>query len=79
MHLLNTWSYQLQTLQLHRSHDVEDKALCDLDIGSGLNQVFLVNAFPPKLLDSFSSFKVCRCIGHMMKRILGNVSCLSMT
>ena len=29
----------------------QDNASCDLDLGSRLNQIFLVNAFPPKPLD----------------------------
>ena len=50
MHLLNNWLWQLQTLQVHvhRSHDVESSASCDLDLG---NEIILVNAFPPKQLD----------------------------
>ena len=32
---------------LHRSHDVEDNALCNL--GPRSSQIFLVNVFPPKL------------------------------
>ena len=51
MHPLNHWPLQLQTLQVHRSHDVEGNASCDLDLGSGSNQIFLVNALPPKPLD----------------------------
>ena len=55
MHLLNHWPYQFQTLQVHRSHDVEGNASCDLDIGSRFNQIFLANAFPPKPLDIAAS------------------------
>ena len=47
---LNHWPKRLQTLQLHRSHDVEGNALSDLDLGLRSNQIFLVNAFPLKLL-----------------------------
>ena len=45
MHLLSHRPYQLQTLQVLRSHDVEGNALCDLS-----NQMFPVNALPPKPL-----------------------------
>ena len=41
--LLNCWTYQLQTLQVHRSYDVE--VLGNIQI-----IYFLVNASPPKLL-----------------------------
>ena len=51
MHLLNHWLYQLQTLRVHRSYDVEGNASCDLDLGSMSNQIFLVNALPAKPLD----------------------------
>ena len=74
MHLLYRCTLQLQTLQVHRSHDVEGNASCDLDLGLRSNQTFLVNAFPPKLLDIETSY-----FGHMMLRILGNVSCVSLT
>ena len=40
---------------IHRSHDVEGNASCNLDPGSRLNQIFLVNAFPPKPLDIAAS------------------------
>ena len=50
MHLFKHWPYQLQTLQVHRSHNVEGNALCDLGLGSRSNQIFLV-AFPSKPLD----------------------------
>ena len=46
MHLLNHWPQQLQTLQVHRSHDVE---------GNASNQILLVIAFPPKMLDIAAS------------------------
>ena len=55
MHLLKHWPKQLQTLQAHRSHDVEGNASCDLDLGSRSNKIFLVNAFPPKPLDIAAS------------------------
>ena len=40
-------------LQVHRSHDEEDNASCDLDLWS--NQIFLANAFPPKQLNIATS------------------------
>ena len=42
-----------QTLQVQRSHDIEGNASCDL--ASRSNQIFLVNAIPPKLLDIATS------------------------
>ena len=36
-------------------HDVEGNSLCDLDLGSRSNQIFLVNAFLPKSLDISTS------------------------
>ena len=53
MHLLNHWPRQLHTLQVHSPRGVEGMASCD--IGSRLNQIFLVNAYPPKPLDIASS------------------------
>ena len=43
---------QLQTLQVHRSHDVEGtgKAMFCLTVMKWSDNVFLINA-PPKLLD----------------------------
>ena len=38
-------------MKVHRSHDVEGNTLCNLELGSRSNQFFLVNTFPPKLLD----------------------------
>ena len=56
MHLhLNCWIYQSQTLQVHRSHDVEGTGLLyDLYPKvkvKGQIMHFLVNASPPKMLD----------------------------
>ena len=63
-------------MQVHRSHAVQDNApSCDLDLASRSNQIFLENAFPPKLLAIAASNFVC----HMVWRILGNVLCLSLT
>ena len=42
-------------MQVHSSHDVEGNASCNLDLGSRSNQIFLVNAFTPKLLDIATS------------------------
>ena len=55
MHLLNHWPYQLQTLQVHRAHNVEGNDSCDLDPSFRSNQLLLVNAFPPKPLDIATS------------------------
>ena len=55
MHLLNHWPKQLQTLQVHRSHDVEGNASYELDLGSRSNQIFLGNAFPLKPLNIAAS------------------------
>ena len=33
------------------SHDVEGNASCDIDLVSRSNQIFLINALPPKPLD----------------------------
>ena len=45
-------------LQVHRAHDVVDTALFYRDLGLRSNQIFLVNAFPPKPLDiSTSNFR----------------------
>ena len=38
-------------MQVHRLHDVEGNASCDLDLGQGQIKIFLVNALPPKPLD----------------------------
>ena len=35
---------------------------------------FLVNASSPQTWD-VSNIKLCRCIGHMMSRVLGNILC----
>ena len=51
MYFLVNTSKQLQTFQVHRSLDVEGNASCDLNLGSMSNQIFPVNAFPPKPLD----------------------------
>ena len=60
MHLLlNRWTYQLQTLQVHRSHDVDvpGNVLCDLTKVKVNGQImdFLVNKSPPKPLDMSTS------------------------
>ena len=48
---------------------------CDFDAKvKGQIMYFLVNASTPKLLDIATS-KLCRCICHMMQRILGNFLC----
>ena len=39
----------------------------------GQKMYFLVNASPDLLNVGRSNFKLCRCIYHMMKRILGNL------
>ena len=56
---LNCWTYQLQTLLLHSSHDVVDTGHSyNLDTKvkvKGQIMNFLVNASPPKLLDLATS------------------------
>ena len=42
-------------MQVHWSHDIDSSALSDLDLGSRLNQIFLVNAFPLKPSDQAAS------------------------
>ena len=59
--LLNCWTWQLQTLQVHRSFDVEDTGQCfafviDLRILVKKELMyFFVNASPPKWLDVATS------------------------
>ena len=45
--------------------------LCDL--GQGHIMYFLVNPSSPILLDI--AFKFCRCVGHMILRVLDNILC----
>ena len=51
----NSLAVATSTLQVHWSHDVEGNALCNLDPRSRSNQIFIVNAFPPKPLDIATS------------------------
>ena len=50
MHLLNHWPQQLQTLQVHRSHGVEDNASCDLDLGVKVKSNISCKCISPKPL-----------------------------
>ena len=52
--LLNRWTLQLQTLQVHRSYDVEHTGQRFVSVLVNVKSeimYFLVNASPPKLLD----------------------------
>ena len=65
--LLNRWAQQLQTLQVHGSHDVEDTGQysCDLDAKvKGQIMYFLVDLSPPKLLDTLQCFVYTQCQGQ---------------
>ena len=58
-------------MQVHRSHNVEDNVSCDFGLGSRVNQIFLVNRFPPKPLDiaisKFASKYVICCREYLAR------------
>ena len=60
-------------MQVHRSHDVEGAGLYFVTLMSRSNTVFSFKCISKTV--GHSSFKLCRCIAHMMLRVLGQFSC----